>query len=146
MKSFPLFIILVLTMACQIAIGQDTYRDNFSSASYSNNDGNQNFSTSWIEQNDNNSANNGSTRITSGRLRFSNSDDDWIYRFVPLAGASNAQLTLDFDGTSRGGEIMDVFIYNSNTAFWNLVGSIDSNTTGTLLITLLRRKSIQIRL
>lgn len=132
MKFFKLLLIISLMVAADVSWSQETFRDNFSSASYSNNDGSQNFSSNWIENNDNNNPGSGSTRITSGRLRFSNSDDDWIYRFVPLAGASSVQLTLDFDGTSRGGEIMDVYIYNSNTAFWNLVGSVDSNTTGTI--------------
>lgn len=109
---------------------QDTYLDNFNTSLYSNNNGTQNFSSDWIENNDDGSPTTGSTRITSGQLRFRNSDNDWIYRFVPLAGAPSVTLTLDYDGTSRGGEIIDIYIYNSDTAVWNLIDSVDSDTVG----------------
>ncbi|WP_405413595.1 Calx-beta domain-containing protein [Maribacter sp. Asnod1-A12] len=105
---------------------QETYLDTFTSTSYAINNGTQNFSSDWIEQNDNNGASGGSIRITGGRLRFRQSDDGWIYRFVPLSGASSATLTLDYDANSARGEAIDVFIYNSDTNNWNFVQRLDS--------------------
>ncbi|MEP2689198.1 MAG: Calx-beta domain-containing protein [Maribacter dokdonensis] len=102
--------------------------DTFSSTSYSNNNGTQNFSGNWVEQNDNNSAFNGRIRVTGGRLRFRNLDSGWIYRFVPLAGASSATLTLDYDATSAGGEAIDVFMYNADSNQWNFIQRIDNGT------------------
>ena len=135
MNMFKSCIVLCFLILSNILSGQETrtFRDNFSNVSYDNNDGSHFFSTGWIEQNDNNSGpGTGTITVSSGQLRFSNSDSGWIYRFVPLAGASNAQLTLNFNGASRGGEIIDVYIYNGNTAFWNLVGSVNTDTSGTI--------------
>lgn len=107
---------------------QETYLDTFSNTSYSNNNGTQNFSSNWVEQNDDNSAFNGRMRVTGGRLRFRNLDSGWIYRFVPLAGASSATLTLDYDATSAGGEAIDVFMYNADSNQWNFIQRIDNGT------------------
>ncbi|WP_236973392.1 Calx-beta domain-containing protein [Maribacter sp. 6B07] len=105
--------------------------DTFSSTSYSNNNGTQNFSSNWTEQNENSSAFGGRITITGGRLRFRNNDDRWIYRFVPLAGASTATLTLDYDANSANGQALDVYIYNADSNQWNYVQRIN-NGTGTI--------------
>ncbi len=108
--------------------GQETYLDNFSSTSYSNNNGTQNFSSNWLEQNDDNSPFGGRITITGGRLRFRNNDNRWIYRFVPLAGANAATMTLDYDANSAGGEAIDVFIYNADNNNWNFIQRINGGT------------------
>ncbi|WP_254780366.1 beta strand repeat-containing protein [Maribacter dokdonensis] len=105
--------------------------DTFSNTSYSNNNGTQNFSSNWTEQNENSSAFGGRITITGGRLRFRNNDDRWIYRFVPLAGASTATLTLDYDANSANGQALDVYIYNADSNQWNYVQRIN-NGTGTI--------------
>ncbi|WP_245224963.1 Calx-beta domain-containing protein [Pseudozobellia sp. WGM2] len=110
---------------------QETYLDTFSNTSYANNNGSQNFSSNWVEQNDNNSAFNGRIRITGGRLRFRNLDSGWIYRFVPLAGATSATMTLNYDANSAGGEALDVYIYNADNNNWNFIQRIN-NGTGTI--------------
>ncbi|WP_343488482.1 Calx-beta domain-containing protein [Allomuricauda sp. d1] len=117
---------------CFLASAQETFLDNFSSVSYSNNDGSQNFSSNWTEQNDGGSPSGGRIRVNSNRLRFRNMDNRWIYRFVPLAGASSVTLTFDYDATSRGGEALDAYIYNSNTGSWDFVTRIQTNNTGTV--------------
>ncbi|HAF77406.1 MAG TPA: sodium:calcium exchanger, partial [Maribacter sp.] len=110
---------------------QETYLDTFSNTSYSNNNGTQNFSSNWTEQNENSSAFGGRITITGGRLRFRNNDDRWIYRFVPLAGASTATLTLDYDANSANGQALDVYIYNADSNQWDYVQRIN-NGTGTI--------------
>ena len=122
------FYYLIFLLCSTSFFAQETYLDTFSSTSYSNNNGTQNFSGNWVEQNDNNSAFNGRIRVTGGRLRFRNLDSGWIYRFVPLAGASSATLTLDYDATSAGGEAIDVFVYNADSNQWNFIQRIDNGT------------------
>ncbi|MEP2279005.1 Calx-beta domain-containing protein [Maribacter sp.] len=125
--SFRQLCNIVLIFLCATTFyAQETYLDTFTSTSYAINNGTQNFSSNWIEQNDNNGASGGSIRITGGRLRFRNSDDGWIYRFVPLSGASTATLTLDYDANSAGGEAIDVYIYNSDTNNWNFIQRLGS--------------------
>lgn len=125
------FYYLILLLCSTSFFAQETYLDTFSNTSYSNNNGTQNFSSNWTEQNENSSAFGGRITITGGRLRFRNNDDRWIYRFVPLAGASTATLTLDYDANSANGQALDVYIYNSDSNQWDYVQRIN-NGTGTI--------------
>lgn len=125
------FYYLILLLCSTSFFAQETYLDTFSNTSYSNNNGTQNFSSNWTEQNENSSAFGGRITITGGRLRFRNNDDRWIYRFVPLAGASTATLTLDYDANSANGQALDVYIYNADSNQWNYVQRIN-NGTGTI--------------
>ena len=124
---FLFFFLLLLPLAGQ---GQETFLDQFGSASYNNNDGTQNFSSNWIEYGDDNSANGGTIRITGGYLRLRNIDSDWIERALDLSGASTVTLTLDYDATSRGGESLGVFLWDGSS--YQLVAEINSNATGTI--------------
>ncbi|SEB42055.1 CUB domain-containing protein [Maribacter dokdonensis] len=125
------FYYLIFLLCSTSFFAQETYLDTFSNTSYSNNNGTQNFSSNWTEQNENSSAFGGRITITGGRLRFRNNDDRWIYRFVPLAGASTATLTLDYDANSANGQALDVYIYNADSNQWNYVQRIN-NGTGTI--------------
>ena len=125
------FYYLILLLCSTSFFAQETYLDTFSNTSYSNNNGTQNFSSNWTEQNENSSAFGGRITITGGRLRFRNNDDRWIYRFVPLAGASTATLTLDYDANSANGQALDVYIYNADSNQWDYVQRIN-NGTGTI--------------
>ncbi|MBU2899391.1 beta strand repeat-containing protein [Maribacter dokdonensis] len=125
------FYYLIILLCSTSFFAQETYLDTFSNTSYSNNNGTQNFSSNWTEQNENSSAFGGRITITGGRLRFRNNDDRWIYRFVPLAGASTATLTLDYDANSANGQALDVYIYNADSNQWDYVQRIN-NGTGTI--------------
>lgn len=129
--SLKHFYYLIILLCSTSFFAQETYLDTFSNTSYSNNNGTQNFSSNWTEQNENSSAFGGRITITGGRLRFRNNDDRWIYRFVPLAGASTATLTLDYDANSANGQALDVYIYNADSNQWNYVQRIN-NGTGTI--------------
>ena len=117
------------------AIAQDTYLDQFSSVSYNNNNGTQNFSGGWQEQNDDGSASSGRIMVTSNQLRFRNTDSAWIYRFVPLAGATSVTLTLSYNANNIGNEALQVHIYNTTTGGWNQIANITGGT-GTVNYTL----------
>ena len=128
LRQFCYFILLMFSTGFY---AQETYLDTFTSTFYGSNEGTQNFSSNWFESGDDGNAWGGRIQITGGRLRFMNLDNRYIYRFAPLAGASSATLTLDYDANSAGGEAIDVYIYNADTNQWNFVQRIDSGT-GTL--------------
>lgn len=94
LKGYPL--VLFFFLLGMYSYGQQTYRDNFNSVSYSNNDGTNNFSTDWNETNDNNNAGSGRIRITGNELRFEDIsvNDERIQRSANINGASVATLSL----------------------------------------------------
>jgi len=71
-RLFYKLVILVSFILIPISsiFGQDTFSDTFSSVSYGNNDGTQNFSGNWNESGDDNSPSGGYIRITANELRF----------------------------------------------------------------------------
>lgn len=103
---------------------QETYRDTFSSVSYSNNNGTQNFSTNWNESGDDNSPFGGRIAVNSNQLRFQNMDGATISRDLNLAGASSATLTLDFNRTN-GNESIAVQLWDGST--YNTVAFLDGS-------------------
>lgn len=77
----------------------DFVLDNFTTAAYTNNNGNQNWATNWIETNDDNNAGAGNIQITGGELRIR--DDgaggvSTIEREANLTGWTTATLTFGF--------------------------------------------------
>jgi hypothetical protein len=129
-NSFIIFFIFLLSV--ESVIGQDTYEDNFSSISYTNNDGNNNFSSNWIESGDDNDASRGTIRVNNNSLRFRELDGAFIYRFVPLSNYTSVTLTLDYNATSSGGQSLGVYIYNTDTQVWTLINDINTSNTGTI--------------
>ncbi|MEK6151612.1 Calx-beta domain-containing protein [Flavobacteriaceae bacterium 3-367] len=125
------FLLVCLFMA-SFVYGQQTYRDNFSSVSYSNNDGTQNFAGNWIENGDDGSASSGRIEIVSNQLELNNIDSRWISRALDLTGATAVTLTLDYDATSRGNESLYVYLYNNATASYDVVATINSTNTGSV--------------
>ncbi|WP_233131833.1 beta strand repeat-containing protein [Robiginitalea sediminis] len=111
--------------------GQETFRDTFSSVSYSQNNGTQSFSTDWAEQGDDNSPSGGRIEINSNQLRFQNMDGATISRDLNLAGATSATLTLDFNRTS-GNETIAVQLWDGSV--YNTVAFLGGS--GTLNYTL----------
>lgn len=112
--------LFAIVFSAQI-FSQQTYRDNFSSTSYSNNDGNTNFSTAWVESGDDNSASNGYIRITGSELRFAYLWTENIKRSANLSGATSAVLSFDWRTSSlEGGETLAVQASNDGTNFTTL--------------------------
>ena len=132
MLQKPYLIVVIIFVTLIQSISAQTFRDNFNVVSYGNNNGSQNFSGNWIEQNDDGSPSGGRISINSNQLRFNNIDNRAIYRFVPLAGASSATLTLDYDATSRGNESLQVFIYNPDANTFNLISTINTSNSGSI--------------
>ncbi|MEZ4811737.1 MAG: Calx-beta domain-containing protein [Allomuricauda sp.] len=110
--AISFLITLCFAFATQIS-AQETFRDQFNSVSYSNNNGTQNFSGSWSETNDNNSPNSGRISISGGSLMFTDLDNVRIERSLNLSGATSVTLTLDYNRTS-GNESVSVQLYNGS--------------------------------
>lgn len=111
-------------------LAQQTYRDNFSSASYSNNDGNTNFSTNWIESGDDNTAANGYIRVVGGELRFAYIWTETILRSANLTGATAATLSFNWRTVSlEAGETLIIQVSSDGTNFTTL-DTFSGNQTG----------------
>ncbi|MGB2760566.1 MAG: hypothetical protein WBC58_11470, partial [Maribacter stanieri] len=119
--SLKYFCYLLVLMCTTSFYAQETYRDNFSSVSYSNNNGSSNFSTNWIETGD---TNNGPTsqyiRISSNRLEF-----NWIWaenirRSANLNGASTAVLSFNWQAISlTNGRALAIQVSNNGGASYS---------------------------
>ncbi|MGW9685649.1 DUF7933 domain-containing protein [Flagellimonas sp. 2504JD1-5] len=114
MKKGLLFFAIALLCSWFSVTGQETFRDNFSSVSYANNDGSQSFSNDWTESNDDGSPSGGRIEIVSNQLEFNNLDSSSIIRDLNLTGATSAVLTLDYNRTS-GNESILVQLFNGST-------------------------------
>ena len=95
----------------------DTVRDNFSSVSYSNNDGTVSWAGSWVENDDDGGgASSGLIRVTGNQLRIrAEKDDDWIRREVDLSAATTATLTFDFDSQLSGSDRIRLEVYDGSS-------------------------------
>ena len=115
-------LLFTLSIAVYLPVmGQDTFADNFSAVSYSNNDGTQSWSTNWLEYNDNNSASNGYIRITGGELFFYYLWSENIRRSADLSAYTSATLTFDWRTSSlESGETLSIEVSSDGSSFTTL--------------------------
>ncbi|NDV45124.1 immunoglobulin domain-containing protein [Flagellimonas sediminis] len=114
-----------------MAKAQETYSDTFSSVSYSNNNGTQNWSGNWVEYNDNNSASNGYIRITGGQLYFYYIWTENIRRTADLSSYTAATLSFDWQTSSlESGETLAIQISSNGSSFTTL-DIFSGNQSGT---------------
>ncbi len=114
--------LVFFALSNSIVFGQDTYRDNFSTVSYSNNDGNQNWSSNWIETGDTNT---GPTSqyilISSNQLAFNYLFAETIRRSANLSSYSTAVLSFDWNTVSlETGETLAVQMSSDGTNYATL--------------------------
>ncbi|WP_127140956.1 immunoglobulin domain-containing protein [Flagellimonas marinaquae] len=120
-KSLNKLLFIISLAVCLPVMGQDTFADNFGSVSYSNTDGNQSWSTNWLEYNDNNSASNGYIRITGGELFLYYLWNENIRRSADLSGYSAATLTFDWRTSSlESGETLSIEVSSDGSSFTTL--------------------------
>jgi len=118
------------------AVAAFNVRDEFENVAYSNNNGNANWAGNWVEESDDNLANNGDIRIVTdlgdGALRFGNGSDAAIVRVVDLSQATSATLSFDYRqlNISSTSEDVRVFISSNGSDFTKLL-EIDSGTSST---------------
>ncbi|RIV67591.1 hypothetical protein [Flagellimonas aequoris] len=125
------FILVFVMMLCITIKAQETYSDSFSSVSYSNNNGTQNWSGSWVESNDNNSASNGYIRITGGQLYFYYIWTENLRRTADLSSYTSASLSFDWQTSSlESGETLAIQISSNGSSFTTL-DTFSGSQTGT---------------
>ena len=104
--------------------GGDTFRDNFDTAAYTNNDGTLSWATNWTETNDDNNATNGQVRVTGGELRIGDNGDanpSSIQREANLSAAGFTSATLSFNFRTTGvdaGDQLAVQVSNNGGGSW----------------------------
>ncbi len=115
-------------------------RDNFDTISYSNNDGNHNWSGSWIENDPGGSGpSSGNIQITGGELRITGNTQNRIEREVNLSATglnlSSAYLTFSYRSSAGLNSNDCVNVYASGnggttyTSIGQFCGAISSTTT-----------------
>ncbi|HDZ15581.1 MAG TPA: sodium:calcium exchanger, partial [Pricia sp.] len=135
MSFNKIYLLFSIIFAVSIGYGQETFRDNFSSVSYSNNDGTQNWATDWIENGDTNL---GPTAqyiyINGNRLNFYYLFGENIRRTANLSGASTATLSFNWQTTGlSGGKAIIVQASNNGGASYTTIASMNgNNSSGTI--------------
>ena len=125
------FIVIVFVFGTWLAWGQNTYADNFSTQSYSRNDGNTNWATNWVESGD---TNNGPTaqyiRVRSNQLYLYWLWSEDIRRTANLSGATSATLSFDYSTNSLGGSRqLGVFLSNNGGSSFTQIATLSGNGT-----------------
>jgi len=106
-------------------LGTETVKDQFSSTSYSNNNGTQSWSTSWSETDaGGGGASGGDIRVNSSQLRIDTiSVGDAISRGVNLSGASSATLSFAYTNSMSSGSSVAVRISTDGGASYQTLSS-----------------------
>ncbi|WP_420321947.1 immunoglobulin domain-containing protein [Flagellimonas sp.] len=131
--TYSRIILVCVILSCIRGISQDTFSDTFSSVSYSNNDGTQNWSTNWIESNDNNSPTNGYIRVRNPEfdLRFNWIWSENLQRSADLSAYSSATLSFDWTAQSlEAGEALAVEV-SSDGLSYTVLATFTGTQSGT---------------
>ncbi len=110
---------------------QETFQDNFSSVSYSNNDGSQNWSSDWIETDDIDLGPNGTyIYINGGQLTFNYIWTENIRRSLNLNGATTASVSFDWQTSGLTGQKgLRLQASTDGGASYSTVGSVSGNNS-----------------
>ena len=110
---------------CSLAPTCVIFRDEFSTESYSRQDGSVNWFTNWIESGDNGNASSGDIEISSGELRLEGdgSGSPSIQRGADLSGYTSATLSFNYRETGRweGNDDIDIEVSNDGGSNWTLI-------------------------
>ncbi len=116
-------------ISIQFANAQETFRDNFNSVSYSNNNGTKDFFGAWTESNETTNPSAGRILITSNKLRFRNLDNRRIQRSFDLSNVVSATLSFNFDRLGSTNERIRVELWNNATSSWQFTGNAPTTAT-----------------
>ncbi len=99
-----------------------TFRDEFSSSSYSRQDGTANWATNWDEINDNDNPDNGDIDINGSELRFDGDSNATIEREINLSSYTSATLSFDYreTGNWESSDDFDVYVSEDGGSSWVL--------------------------
>ncbi|MCA9060270.1 MAG: hypothetical protein KDA85_17295, partial [Planctomycetaceae bacterium] len=110
----------------------DRVLDQFGTASYSNNDGSVNWTTSWVETDPSGGgASSGASMITGGELRFeaAGAGSHSMYREVDLSVAVTATLSFSYHSTLGAGDRIEIQASsNGGGSYTTLTDGVFDNT------------------
>ena len=108
----------------------NTTLDQFSVASYSNNDGTANWSGNWIETDGKGGgATGGDVMVTGGALQISASkNNDLIYRQINLAGATTATLSFSYDNQLTDADTIVAEVSNDGGATFTALATFSAGS------------------
>jgi len=111
----------------------ETFLDEFTTESYSRQDGTVNWTTNWIEIGDNGAVSSGDIEVSGGQLQLEGdgsggghaafSGDPSVEREADLSAYSSATLTFDYSesGNWEGNDDIDIYVSNDGGGSWNLI-------------------------
>lgn len=118
-------------------------RDNFDTISYSNNDGNHNWTGSWIENDPGGAGpSSGNIRITGGELRIAGDTQNRIEREVDLSlsglNLTYAYLTFSYRTSANlnNNDCVSVYVSNNGGAVWSQLQEFCGTQTTSKFVTL----------
>jgi hypothetical protein len=116
----------------------ETFRDNFDNTSYGNQDGTVNWTSNWVESNDNGSPNNGDIRIEGNRLRIKDNNVS-VSRAADLSAYSLVTLRFDYQetGYDNNNDSINVEVQGGGSGWQSLqsfVGSAVNSGSANLTI------------
>ena len=125
--------------------GAATYADLFDSASYSNNDGSNNWAGTWIENQEQGGGGGplaGNITISGSQLRMDDrpntNGEPNLYREVDLSGFTSATLTFDYQTSANleNSDRFDIDISGNGGASYTTVQTFSNDANGTLTVDL----------
>ncbi|MGB6043444.1 MAG: choice-of-anchor Q domain-containing protein, partial [Pirellulales bacterium] len=108
--------------------------DQFTTASYGNNDGTANWTGSWVENDSNGGgASGGRIQVNGGELDIrADTIGDWIYREADLSAATSAVLSLNYNNSLGSGDSIVIQVSSDGgTIYNNLPGGTFSTSLNT---------------
>jgi MSHA biogenesis protein MshQ len=118
----------------------DTFRDEFSSISYSRQDGTLNWAANWNEVGDNGSPANGDIQIGSNSLQLEGDGTTvtalggpYIEREADLSGYGSATLSFDYreTGNWEASDDFEIYVSGDGGANWNLIQTFSNDQGAT---------------
>ena len=108
-------------------------RDNFGAVAYNNNDGTQNWSADWVENDSvGNSPAGGKIRVTGGALQITPNNVQDISRTANLSGVTSATLSFSYNNTLGAGDVVQVQASSNGGVSWTtLAGATFDSSTNT---------------
>ncbi|MDG1570683.1 Calx-beta domain-containing protein [Robiginitalea sp. M366] len=133
--TYTLFCLLAAFLLIPVAgVSQETFRDEFNSIAYNNQDGTVNWSSDWVEFGDTDPGPNAQYLYITpgGQLRLDYLYGENIRRSANLSGATTATLSFDYSSFSlEGTRALGVYISNNGGTSFALIGSLTGSGTFT---------------
>ena len=134
--SSPEFVLASAVITTAATVICEAFRDDFSSASYANQDGTLSWALDWSEAGDNGSPASGSIRIAANSIEMRGGGSavtalggPYIEREADLSAYSNATLFLDYreSGNWDPSDQVEIYVSSDGGANWTLIKTFAGN-------------------